>query len=219
MRLLPLPGVFRPPSDSWLLVRCIAAEELPRSASALDLCTGSGVLALAAARAGAERVIAVDISRRAVLATRLNAALNGLSVRAVRGDLFEPVAGQRFELIVSNPPYVPSADGALPSHGLSRAWEGGADGRAFLDRICAQAAGHLRPGGVLLLVHSSVCGEQQTRDALREQSLEVSLVQRERGALGPLLRSRASLLRAKGLLQDDWEEMLVFRAQRSHSTA
>jgi release factor glutamine methyltransferase len=219
MRLLPLPGVFKPPSDAWLLARCIAAEQLPRSASVLDLCTGSGVLALAAAQAGASRVTAVDISRRAVVATRLNAALNGLSVNAVRGDLFDVVARQRFDLIVSNPPYVPSADGALPSRGRSRAWEGGTDGRIFLDQICAEAPRHLRPGGVLLLVHSSVCGEQKTRDALRGQGLEVSLLQRQRGALGPLLRSRASMLRAKGLLRDDWEEMLVFRAQRSHSTA
>jgi release factor glutamine methyltransferase len=219
MRLLPLPGVFRPPSDAWLLARCIAQEQLPPSASALDLCTGSGVLALAAAHAGASRVVAVDISRRAVLATRLNAAINGVSAQAVRGDLFDAVGGERFDLIVSNPPYVPSANGALPSRGLSRAWEGGSDGRAFLDRICAEAAGHLRPGGVLLLVHSSVCGEEKTRDALQGHGLVVSLIQRQRGALGPLLRSRASMLRAKGLLRDDWEEMLVFRAQRSHSTA
>ena len=177
------------------------------------------MLALAAARAGAERVVAVDISLRAVLAARLNASLNGLSVKAVRGNLFDAVAGQRFDLIVSNPPYVPGADSALPSRGLSRAWEGGADGRALVDRVCAQIAEHLRPGGVLLLVHSSVCGEHQTRQALNEQGLEVSVVQRQRGPLGPLLRSRADTLREKGLLREDSEEMLVFRAQRNHSAA
>src|SRR5436305_11453289 len=99
MYILPLPGVFRPPSDAWLLARYIEAEQLPRSASALDLCTGSGVLALSAARAGASRVVAVDVSRRAVLATRLNAALNRLSVQAVRGDLFAAVPRERFDLI------------------------------------------------------------------------------------------------------------------------
>ena len=211
--------MFRPPSDAWLLAHYIAAEEVPSRASVLDLCTGSGILALAAARVGASRVLAVDISRRAVLATRLNAALNGLAVQAVRGDLFDAVAGQRFDLIVSNPPYVPSADDQLPSRGLSRAWEAGSDGRVFLDKICAEAHEHLLPGGVLLLVHSSICGEEQTRSALEGQDLAVSVLAREHGPLGPLVQTRAGMLRERGLLESNEEEMLVFRAQRSHSTA
>src|SRR5205807_10211012 len=97
----------------------------------------------------------------AVLATRLNARLNRVHVNAVRGDLFDAVLGQRFDLIASNPPYLPSTTEALPEHGAGRAWEAGPRGRAFLDRICGEAHNHLAPGGVLLLVHSSFSDERQ----------------------------------------------------------
>src|SRR5215211_565792 len=137
MRLMTLPGVFRPRPDSWMLARRVADTVRP-GMSVLDVCTGSGVLAVAAARAGAGAVTAVDVSRRAVATVRINARLNGVRVRALRGDLFAPVAGERFDVIVSNPPYLPSEDDQLPRHGPQRAWEGGTDGRLLLDRICAE---------------------------------------------------------------------------------
>jgi release factor glutamine methyltransferase len=172
------------------------------------------VLAIAASRILGARMLAVDVSRRAVLATRLNAALNGADVRPLRGDLFEPVRGQRFDLIVSNPPYVPTPDGRLPHRGLARAWEGGPDGRTFVDRICREARGHLKPGGVMLLVHSSVCGEQATLTQLAKHGLGGEVVFRHRGGLGPVLRSRERWLRERRLLLDDGhEELLVIRAQ------
>src|SRR5690242_1547384 len=142
MRLLPLPGVFQPPSDSWMLTECLRRERLAPGAAGLDLCTGSGVLAIAAAMHCGARMTAVDVSRRAVAAVWLNARLNGADVRPVRGDLYGPVRGRRFDLIVSNPPYLPTPDGEIPERGLARAWEGGRDGRAFIDRICADAAQH-----------------------------------------------------------------------------
>jgi len=219
MRLLPLPGVFRPPSDAWMLARCIRQEQLPPRARALDICTGSGVLALAAALAGIDDVTAVDISRRAVLAVRLNARLNGLRVRALHGDLFEPVAGERFDLIVSNPPYLPSVEDALPEDGLRRAIEGGPDGRAFLDPICRQAPEHLRPGGVLLLVHSSACGEHQTLRALRRSGLDAAVAFRHRGRLGPRMRARLDVLMERDLVQGDFEEILVIRGQLQAAAA
>jgi release factor glutamine methyltransferase len=105
MRLFTLPGVFRPRSDSWMLARALEDEGLPAGARVLDVCTGSGVLAITAAQRGAHAT-AVDISRRAVLCARLNARLNGVRVRAVRGDLLAAVGDERFDAIVSNPPYV-----------------------------------------------------------------------------------------------------------------
>jgi release factor glutamine methyltransferase len=181
----------------------------------LDLCTGSGVLAVSAALAGASQVTAVDVSRRAIAAVRLNSALNGVRVDALRGDLFTPLGGRGFDLIVSNPPYLPSPDEGLPAAGLARAWEAGSSGRAFIDRICVEAARHLHEGGVLLLVQSSVCGEQATLELLRGHGLSAAVADRRRGPLGPLLRERAPWLRRQGLLLDgDDEEILVVRAQR-----
>jgi release factor glutamine methyltransferase len=215
VRLLPLPGVFQPHSDSLILADCLRREILRPETSVLDLCTGSGLLAVLAASLGASRVVAVDVSPMAVLSARSNAALNGVRVQAVRGDLFSAVAGQRFDLIVCNPPYVPSAAASLPRRGASRAWEGGRDGRAFIDQICGRADEHLNVGGVLLLVHSSVCGEQETVAALSNRGLETSVVVRAAGPLGPLLRERARWLRAEGLLPaGDQEEVIVVRARR-----
>jgi len=213
VRLLPLPGVFQPPSDSYMLADQLRRERLGPGVSVLDLGTGSGHLAVVAALARADAV-AVDVSRRAVLSARLNARLNGVRVTALRGDLFEPVAGRRFDVIVSNPPYLPHPGEEPPRRGLARAIDAGPRGRVFLDRICAQADQHLEPGGVLLLVHSSVCGERETIDALSARGLETSVVFRHRGPLGPILSARVDWLRERGmLLKGDREEVVVVRAQ------
>ncbi len=213
MRLVTLPGVFSPISDSRLLAACLRSEVRP-GARVADLCTGSGLLAVVAALHGAAAT-AVDVSRRAVLTARLNARLNGVSVRAVRGDLLAPLEEERFDVIVSNPPYVPAETDATPV-GLARAWVGGPDGRAVLDRVCEQAPRHLRPGGALLLVHSSVCGEQVTLDRLAESGLEAQVVARRRGPLGPLLAERAKELERRGLLEPGArsEELLVIRGRK-----
>ena len=207
------PGVFRPISDTWLLADALDREPLAPGARVLDLCAGSGALAIRAALRPRE-VTAVDISRRAVMAIRLNAALNGVRVRARRGDLFATVAGERFDAIVSNPPYVPGAD--PPRRGLARAWDAGRDGRALLDRICAGAADHLRPGGRVLLVHSSLIGLEPTAAALRSGGLDVDVVARERGPLGPLMARRRSHLEARGMLApgQSEEHVVVVRGRK-----
>ena len=217
MRLVVPPGVFRPPSDAWMLVDALRGQTLPPRASVLDLCTGSGVLAVAAALRGA-RVTATDLSKRAVLTARLNARLNGVRVRACRGDLFAPVGRARFDAIVSNPPYVPGTE--PPDSGLARAWEAGDDGRVLLDRICADAPAHLRPGGFVLLVHSEVCGTDATLDALRAGGLEAEVIARRRGPLGPLMSARVQALEQRGLLspgQRD-EEVVVIRGRSPAGT-
>jgi release factor glutamine methyltransferase len=212
VRLVIPPGVFRPISDTWLLADALDREPLEPDARVLDLCAGSGALAIRAALRG-RKATAVDVSRRAVTAIRLNAALNHVRVRALRGDLFAAVAGERFDAIVSNPPYVPGAD--PPRRGLARAWDAGRDGRALLDRICAGAAEHLRPGGRILVVHSSLIGLEPTAEALRRGGLEAEVVARERGPLGPLMERRRAHLEACGMLAAGLaeEDVLVVRAR------
>lgn len=217
LRLVVMPGVFRPRSDSWMLAETLRDVLPGEGARSLDLCTGSGVVAVAAARLGA-RSTAVDVSRRSVMTVRLNARINGVAnrVRAIRGDLFGSVPDRGFDVITSNPPYVPSPRDALPARGRSRAWEAGADGRALLDRICAEAPARLRPGGTLLLVHSSLCGTEATLDQLAAAGLEARVVERRRGPLGPLMRARAEQLERSGVLapgQRD-EEIVVIAGRR-----
>jgi release factor glutamine methyltransferase len=216
MRILAPPGVFRPRSDTWLLAEHLRRDPLLPGARVLDLCAGSGVLATVARLAGAASATAVDVSRRAVLAARINGFLNGVRVRSSRGDLLSAVDGERYDLIVSNPPYLPAADGG-DGRRAARAWDAGPDGRLLLDRICAEAPAHLQPGGALLLVHSSLCGEAETLRRLRAGGLEPEVLERRRGPLGPLLHARARELEARGLLEPGVreEELLVLRALSS----
>ena len=187
--ITPLPGVFSPRSDTWLLADVVRRQDELQGAEVLELGTGSGAIAVSAAIGGAHRVTVVDVSRRALATAALNARINGVRVVPRRGDLFEPVAAERFDIVVSNPPYLPS-DG-IPSRGASRAWEGGGpDGRSILERICCDVAKHLKPGGTVLLVHSSVNGVSRTLDALQDAGLRAAVIARERGDVGPLLAAR-----------------------------
>jgi release factor glutamine methyltransferase len=163
--------------------------------------TGSGALAIAAARAGATSVTAVDLSWRSVAAAWMNSRLNRAAVSVRHGDLFAPVAGQRFELVVANPPYVPSESSVLPRHPIARAWDAGPDGRALLDRICAGAGDILTPNGDLLLVHSELSGTQRTLDALTEAGLRAQVLARASVPFGPVLRARSAMLESRGMIE------------------
>jgi release factor glutamine methyltransferase len=211
MRIARLPGVFRPRSDTWLLAAVARRQPQLHGGTVLDVCTGSGAIAIAAALAGARSVTAVDVSRRAVLAARINARLNGVRVEALRGSLLEAVPGRRFDVIVSNPPYLPGEDDALPVSGRARHTEAGVTGRVLLDRLIDAAPAHLEPGGVLLVTHSSVNGEAATLERMRAAGLEPSVAERRRGALGPLLAARAPVLERRGLLApgERSEDLLV----------
>jgi release factor glutamine methyltransferase len=182
----------------------------------LDVGTGSGALAVVVARSGARSVTAVDLSYRSVAATWLNARLHGQQVEVRRGDLFEPVAGRRFGLLVANPPYVPAASADLPRHARARCWDGGLDGRAVLDRVCAGAADVLAPGGDALIVHSTVCGVDESLAALQRAGLTSEVLARAVVPFGPVMRSRAAMLRARGLISagQTTEELVVIGAHR-----
>ncbi|MEH0548863.1 methyltransferase [Streptomyces sp. B21-105] len=208
------PGVYTPQWDTRLLTRALSREDLGSATEVLDLGTGSGALAVEAARLGA-RVTAVDISRLAVLTARFNALLAGQRVRCRRGDLTAAVSGRSYDLVVSNPPYVPSP--ALPRRGLARAWDAGRDGRVFIDRICAEAPAVLNPGGALLLVHSSLCDTRATLRRLADVGLRAAVTDRATVPHGPVLRSRHRWLVQQGLLTggERGEELVVVRAERA----
>jgi release factor glutamine methyltransferase len=213
VRGVVLPGVFRPRSDSWLLARAATRQGLRPGARVLELCAGPAFAGIVAARGAQGSLTTVDVSRRAQVNAWLNGRLNGVPVRALRGDLLDPVAGERFDLILANPPYVPGPP--PPARGAARAWDAGPDGRVVLDRICAAAPAHLAPGGMLLLVHSDLVGEAATLHAYTARGLAADVAERERGPLGPLVRERRTALEAHGLLRagQDEEDVLVLRGR------
>lgn len=215
VRISTLPGVFSPRPDTWMLAEALTRELRPGD-EVLDLCTGSGALAVTAASFGAARTVAIDVSRRAVWTAGLNARRNGVRVDARRGRLFGPVEGEAFDLIVSNPPYVPAAEDEVPRRGARRAWDAGTDGRAVLDPLCDGVARHLRPGGTVLLVHSSLCGEAATIGRLEEAGLEVDVAVRHRGGFGPIVEERRALLERRGVLEpgQDTEDVVIIRGRR-----
>ncbi len=112
-----------------------------RVGTALDLGCGGGVQALLAAR-HADEVTGVDVNPRALAFARFNARLNGVAnVEWLQGDLFAPVAGRRFDLVVSNPPYVISPDSMFTFR------DGGRSGDALCAEVVRRSAEHLAEGG------------------------------------------------------------------------
>ena len=156
------PAVLVPRPDTETVVEVARATLADRAAPCrvLDLCTGSGAIALALAKElPAAHVIATELSPAAAAIAVRNVERNGFTGRIeIRtGDLFGPVAGERFDLITSNPPYIATAVIQTLSAEVKRepvlALDGGADGLVFYDRICAAAPAFLTPGGALVLEH------------------------------------------------------------------
>ncbi|MBX3619346.1 MAG: peptide chain release factor N(5)-glutamine methyltransferase [Rhizobacter sp.] len=151
------PAVLIPRPDTETLVDW-ALDVLPpdQARDVLDLGTGSGAIALAIKhKCPAAQVTAVDVSSRALAVAAANAERLGLPVRLLQGDWWQAVDDERFDLVVSNPPYIAEGDAHLPAlrHEPELALTPGGDGMGSLRHIISTASAHLRPGGWLLLEH------------------------------------------------------------------
>ena len=153
MELEVSPAVLVPRPETELLVDLALAR---KPASVLDLGTGSGAIALALKRhLPSARVVATDASAEALAVAKRNAAKLGLGIEWRLGRWFEPLAGERFEGIVCNPPYVAVGDPhlvALPFEPRLALLAGG-DGLEAVRIVVREAPAHLAPGGWLLLEH------------------------------------------------------------------
>lgn len=158
------PSVLIPRPETELLVD-LALEKQP--ASLLDLGTGSGAIGIAVKyRRPGTRVVAVDSDLSTLLTAKRNAAKLNVEIDFRHGRWFGPIAGERFDLIVSNPPYVASGDPHLESLRFEpqAALLGGSDGLDCIRDIAKGALGHLVPGGWLLLEHGQ--GQEMAVTAL-----------------------------------------------------
>lgn len=150
--------VLCPRQDTELLVERVLAREKESGLELLDVCTGSGCIAIALERLGQDRfetVDAVDLSPQALQIAEHNCAVTGAQVHLRQSDLLESVTGH-YDVIVSNPPYIASqeVDRLMPEvreHEPRMALDGGADGLDLYRRLAAGVPGHLKPGGRLYL--------------------------------------------------------------------
>jgi release factor glutamine methyltransferase len=147
------PAVLIPRPETELLVDLSLQREF---SSVVDLGTGSGAIALALKRMRPKaRVVAVEASAAALVVAQRNAVKHGLEIEFRHGRWLEPLAGERFDLIVANPPYVAEGDPHLADLGFEprSALLSGPDGLDAIREIARDAPRHLCPGGWLLLEH------------------------------------------------------------------
>ncbi len=152
------PDVLIPRPETELLVELALARLPNRAGRVLDLGTGSGAVAVALAHAAPDaEIVAIDASAAALEVARENARRYAASIRFMLGSWFGGLAGERFDVIVSNPPYVARGDAHLQEGDLrfepEEALVGGVDGLEAIRAIVAGAAAHLVPGGWLLFEH------------------------------------------------------------------
>jgi release factor glutamine methyltransferase len=155
LELTVTPAVLVPRPETELLVDLAIAR---KPASVLDVGTGSGAIALAIKRhLPSARVVATDSSAAALEVARRNAVRFNLDIEFRHGRWLEPVAGERYEAIISNPPYVEAGDPHLASLRFEPqlAIVGGSDGLDPIRVLAREAPGHLVPGGWLLLEHGA----------------------------------------------------------------
>lgn len=219
---LDLDGVYPPQHDSMLLIDALERAELAAGRRVLDLCTGSGVVAVAAAAMGAASVTAFDICPQAVRCSRAHAAHAGVDIDVREGSWTGALDCGPFDLIVSNPPYVPTPSShdttSIPlSAGPAWAWNAGSDGRMVLDPLCTSAAELLAHGGSLLVVQSALAGVTRSLNLLRSSGLYVCVVASQLIPFGPVLSARADWLEATGQIEAGCrtEELVVIRADKT----
>lgn len=149
------PQVLVPRFDTETLVEAVLdfGKKEGRELSLLDMCTGSGCIAVSLMKLGDfQPVTAVDLSPEALALARENAELNDCRIRFLEGDLFQPVTGERFDVLVSNPPYIPTGEiaGLMPEvrdHDPWIALDGKEDGLYFYRRLAQEGKSYLQAGG------------------------------------------------------------------------
>jgi HemK-related putative methylase len=185
--LVVLPGVLNPRlmRSGAFFASQLNAGLLGAGNEVLDMGTGSGVCAIAAAR-HARGVVAVDISAVAVRCAQINALINSLehTIEVLQGDLFAPVKGRRFDVVLFNPPFIHG----LPRNDADRAWRS----TDVAERFAAGLSEHLRPTGFALLVLSTYGAPARFLEQLRRYRFDIAIV-----AARAFINERLFLLRLR----------------------
>ncbi|XRP96364.1 HemK2/MTQ2 family protein methyltransferase [Methanocaldococcus sp. 16A] len=166
------PEVYEPAEDSILLLRNLVDV---KNKEVLEIGVGTGLISIACAKKGAKKVVGVDINPYAVKLAKENAKLNNVDIICLESDLFENVTG-KFDVILFNPPYLPTSDEDKIDSYLNYAFDGGKNGREILDRFIDNLPNYLKKGGVVQILQSSLTGEKETINKLKSLGFKVDKV-------------------------------------------
>ena len=155
LQLFIFDDVYEPAEDSYLLAKWV--EKFSKGKKVLDVGTGCGIQAIVAAKSGAKEVVGIDKNPKAVENAKLNAKENNVDCNFFVSDLFSDVK-EKFDLIVFNPPYLPTEKEEKLGGEINLAFDGGESGRETIDRFLKQYKRFLNKGGFALLLESSLSG-------------------------------------------------------------
>ena len=171
------PEVYEPAEDTFLFAENLQVKRRDR---VLEIGTGTGIIALIVALK-CRTVTATDVNPHAIDCALKNIINNKTyNVELKRGNLFEPVKGEKYDLILFNTPYLPTSEEERVEDELEAAWDGGEDGRKIIDQFLELLPHHLNPGGRVQLVQSSLSDIDKTLEKLGEMGLEASVTAREK---------------------------------------
>ena len=179
MKLEIFKEVYAPAEDSFMLAE--HAKKL--KGKILDMGTGCGIVALANAKNNKKNFVeGCDINEIAVENAKNNAKINGIkNVKFFVSDLFKNVPkNKKYDWIVFNPPYLPTGKNEKIKGKLNAAFDGGRNGRKVLDRFLKECKKHLKKGGGLVLLSSSLNGHEKTIRTLEKMGFEVEVICEER---------------------------------------
>ena len=167
--------VFEPAEDSYLIQKQIPKDLIGKKV--LDMGTGTGILAITAAKAGA-MVTAVDCNKAVLKVAKANAKKEKVKIKFIHSDLFSKVIGE-FDLILCNPPYLPE-DEIDELIGPSEMYSGGETGRQFIARFVKAAPKQLKKNGKLIIVFSTLTGEKEVLELLKQNGFETKILARQK---------------------------------------
>lgn len=192
------PSVMEPKYESFFFVENIKVNNNQRI---LDLGTGTGFLAILLAPS-AKEVVATDVNPKAASCARTNVFLNNMNdkITVLEGDLFEPVKGNKFDLIVTNPPQMPTPECKKRNwDSQSLADDGGPDGRIIVDHILRDVNDYLEYGGRFFMIHMGTIELKKTIDMLEEAGLKTRIEAEIKCPLGKLTFERKEYIEKMGL--------------------
>jgi release factor glutamine methyltransferase len=166
------PDVYEPCEDSFLLAQA-ALSIIQNSENILEVGCGSGIISAVIKNNTKARITGIDINPHAVQCTKEN------GVDAIRGNLLSCIKG-KFEIIIFNPPYLPTNDEERTSDWINVALDGGNDGREIINRFLVEACDHLVENGRILMLVSSFTGIEEVKSKMISLGYFVKEISKER---------------------------------------